>query len=209
MKCKQATLSIGTFALMLVSYNGFSQTTPATGNQGQVPDQQYSNYESWDADANEVIDDNEFYNGIMGTERMAEWDADADGSLTDREFYDGSRTIWDANDDNMLDEDEWNNGIATYYSEYDEEAYGGFNDWDGNQDGMIDSDEYNQGIANSGFYGNWDANSDNQIDPMEYSQGVYRSYDADGSGYIESGEYERWNNSKRLKPSRPDINDDY
>jgi hypothetical protein len=212
MKRNQFTFSMGTFLFMLVAGTGYGQQTPATPETQkpamQNPAIQNNTYETWDADANDMIDDNEFYDGVMNSNSMSMWDADEDGSLSDTEIYDGSRSMWDANADGMLNETEWNDGITTYYSDYDSDSYGEFMDWDSNQDGMIDGMEYNDGIGRSGFYRNWDANNDSSVDPREFSQGIYRSYDADGSGYIEAGEYDKYQNTKKARPDKPgDLND--
>ncbi|MFA0963789.1 hypothetical protein AB9P05_18435 [Roseivirga sp. BDSF3-8] len=209
MKRNQIAACIGAFGFMLTGSVAIGQTMPQTPDQ---PD--YAAYEDWDTDANESIDNDEFYNGITNSNRMSEWDSDADGSLTDAELYEGSRNAWDTNQDGMLDENEWNTGMETYFAGYSEDAYGAFNDWDTNQDGILDTGEYNQGIGNTGYYDAWDADSDNMISDREFSQGLYRSYDADGSGYLESREYDKYRGTKRARPQGSEEdpgppNDDY
>lgn len=77
-------------------------------------------YEDWDADGNELLDENEFATAYA-----------EEGIFTD----------WDGNADGYLDADEWGEGADEY--DLDEEAYSMF---DVNMDNQIDDNEFRNGL---------------------------------------------------------------
>jgi hypothetical protein len=67
----------------------------------------YYQYEDWDRDADEVIDDEEFYEGITATGYYTDWDLNADETVTNEEMLQGFYRIWDTNGDKRIDQEEW------------------------------------------------------------------------------------------------------
>ena len=101
----------------------------------------YAAYETWDADNNELIDENEFNTTFGEANYYAAWDTDGDG---------------------IVDETEWDTGITTYYPAY---TGGDYVSWDLNQDNMLDQDEFTVGT-----YQLWDTNGDGTIEVVEYNE---------------------------------------
>ncbi|MGK7397431.1 MAG: hypothetical protein ACNS62_22835 [Candidatus Cyclobacteriaceae bacterium M3_2C_046] len=104
-------------------------------------------YEDWDADADELIDEDEF-----GT------------AYTDVGYYE----TWDLDNDGILDQEEWEEGIGTYYDAYNYDAFGTFEDWDLDNDGLISDEEFTDG--NFTF---WDTDGDGFVDVAEYEEWYY------------------------------------
>lgn len=100
-----------------------------------------------------------------------DYDADGDKQLNRNEFetafsensdyYEG----WDGNADGNIDEDEWRDGVSTYYSAYNYDEDGEFNNWDTNADEAIDDDEFTEETFDL-----WDENDDNYVDTEEYEE---------------------------------------
>ncbi len=65
-------------------------------------------YTTWDADADGMLNRDEWYQGFGETDVYTTYDADADSAVTEDEWNTGLYGDWDTNDDNMIDEDEYN-----------------------------------------------------------------------------------------------------
>ncbi|AHM61693.1 hypothetical protein D770_17205 [Flammeovirgaceae bacterium 311] len=78
-------------------------------------------YGRWDADANTMMDRDEF---------GAAW--------TEANYY----GRWDANRDNYIDESEWNAGRNAYMRDVDTAQIGAYSDWDADGDGRLDENEF-------------------------------------------------------------------
>lgn len=100
-------------------------------------------YAEWDADRNELLDDNEFRT-----------------VYTETTYYDR----WDVNNDDFIDENEWGTGVGTFWGDYEETEYGAFEDWDADADGYLSDDEFGEGVF--GFY---DTDEDNYLGEEEYN----------------------------------------
>lgn len=61
----------------------------------------------WDANADGVIDQEEFTTGWNDVGAYGEWDADGDGSLTEEEFNAGLYNGYDADDSGAIEEPEF------------------------------------------------------------------------------------------------------
>lgn len=82
-------------------------------------------FDSWDANDDSGLDDDEFYTALSEEGYFDEWDADADG---------------------VLDEEEWTAGTEEYFVDYDSTDYQVFADWDLDSDGEITEEEFNDGL---------------------------------------------------------------
>ena len=101
------------------------------------------------------------------------WDADRDDALTEEEFstvytdvdYYGT---WDVDNDGFIDENEWQTGIGTYYPAYNYDVNGYYDAWDLNDDNRLDADEFV-----SGNFTLWDTNRDGKVEMVEYEEWYY------------------------------------
>lgn len=104
----------------------------------------YTAYETWDADANEWIDEDEFATTYGEADYYSAWDTDGDG---------------------IVDEVEWEAGISTYYPAYDVAAYGDYDAWDVDDDAALAEDEFT-----TATYNLWDTDKDGRIEVAEYNE---------------------------------------
>jgi Ca2+-binding EF-hand superfamily protein len=147
----------------------------------------YENYEGWDVDANQAIDDEEFYNGITATGYYSFLDFNADESVSDEEFLQGFYQVWDTDGDGLIDEAEWKANLPEQAPEFEH-----MQSWDIDQQEGITFEEFAESLAGTEFYQRLDENMDREISQRELSQGLYYLWDNDGDGYIETAEYEEW-----------------
>lgn len=97
-------------------------------------------FDHWDSNDNDLIENEEFNQGLYDSDYYSNWDSDVGGSLT---------------------EEEWSVGIESW-SEYDGNV--GFSDWDLNNDNEISEDEFG-----NGFFDTVDEDKNNTIDQNEWS----------------------------------------
>lgn len=151
------------------------------------PEGDYHSYEDWDSDADEVINNQEFYDGITATGYHANWDLNADGSVTDEEMLLGFYRVWDTDGDKLIDQAEWEANMPENADEFSD-----MDSW--NQDGQegLNFDEFAETLSNTAFYERLDANLDDEISDEELSNSLYYLWDNDADGYVEMTEYEEW-----------------
>lgn len=150
----------------------------------------YEAYEDWDLDDDTYIDNDEFRDGILGSDYY--YGLFEDANLDFAQLHDAYYDVWDLDNDNAIDQEEWDNAVDVYYENYDEVLYGSFDDWDMNNNGEIDLGEYRAGVGDTGLFTDWDLDKDELINDDEFAQGVYQYWDTNGDGYIEAAEYEEW-----------------
>lgn len=147
----------------------------------------YYQYEDWDRDADEVIDDEEFYEGITATGYYTDWDLNADETVTNEEMLQGFYRIWDTNGDKRIDQEEWEANMPEKADKFTNMEI-----W--NRDGQegLSFEEFAENMANTAFYKRLDVNMDDEISDEELSNGLYYLWDNDADGYVEITEYEEW-----------------
>lgn len=104
----------------------------------------YAAYDTWDADRDEIIEEDEFQTTYRETDYFEAWDVDGDS---------------------VVEVAEWETGVNNYYPVYDYETNGDFDDWDVNQDNELDEDEFV-----TGTYRLWDTDNDGKIEAVEYQE---------------------------------------
>ncbi|WP_152425069.1 EF-hand domain-containing protein [Nafulsella turpanensis] len=65
-------------------------------------------FEAWDADADGVLAEDEFFEGTNEADLYEGWDEDGDGLYSDDELEGGLFETWDADDDGYLSDEEYN-----------------------------------------------------------------------------------------------------
>lgn len=100
-------------------------------------------FDTWDVDADGLVDQNEYRSTFHNAGWFEAWDDDDDDLLSDDEFDVGVSgwgmadqdhfDAWDVNDDEVLDENEFSVGV--------------FDAWDEDGDSRLTSDEYDAGIG--------------------------------------------------------------
>lgn len=66
-----------------------------------------NNFEAWDANKDNQLDNNEFNNGIVETKLYERWDLNRDGMKDNNELNTGLYESWDDNDNGYLEFDEY------------------------------------------------------------------------------------------------------
>lgn len=106
--------------------------------------------------------------GGLVAEDYNEFDADNNDALDQDEFNEGVYGNVDADDSGTIGEDEFNTGSEALYNDYD----GNFADLDADNNDELGQDEFNASVEDAGLYGEFDANNDNQIVEEEFSEGI-------------------------------------
>ncbi len=107
-------------------------------------------YSDIDQDGNLELTSAEFE--AFGQEVFMSWDANADQMIGENEFYGGVYGTWDADADGVLTESEYGQGWSSWFGDYDEVAY---DDLDQNADAELTEDEFATGLAGSDIYSEW------------------------------------------------------
>ncbi len=143
------------------------------------------NFGEWDANDDNMWDENEFETVSNDSGLFSDWDADNDGLFSDDELNEGFYDVYDADDDNRWSEDEFNTWNTAWGGEYGDN----WDAWDANDDNFLDADEYNAGIGEAGVYNEWDTDNDGLFSNDEVNNGLYNTWDADEDGYLNEEEY--------------------
>ena len=69
----------------------------------------------WDANDDDMIDSNEFEEGIATYPVYGDWDVDGDDRLTDDEYADGVYDVWDLDNDGNVNQVEFERGYDSLY----------------------------------------------------------------------------------------------
>ncbi|HEX6981495.1 MAG TPA: hypothetical protein VF181_01935 [Balneolaceae bacterium] len=93
-------------------------------------DNQGSEFDSWDANSDSTLSQDEFTSGVSDMGYYDEWDADGNGEISEEEWntgiednfdaYDGE--YWDMDGDGVLSEEEFENGLFDTVDEDDDDS---------------------------------------------------------------------------------------
>lgn len=109
-------------------------------------------YSDIDQDGNLELSSAEFEQ--FGRDLFVTWDASADQVVDEDEFYVGVYDAWDVDDDDILTEAEYSEGWSTWFGDYDEVGYG---DLDLDADAELTEDEFGTGLGETDLYDTWAA----------------------------------------------------
>lgn len=167
------------------------QVDEGLGYEGLEDDQEVNNlaaedgFGEWDANNDQMWDENEFETVANDAGLYNDWDADGNGEFNENELNEGIFNTYDENDDNMMDENEFNTWNTAWGGEYENN----WDAWDANDDNMLDTEEYNAGIGEAGVYNEWDADGNGIYSENEVNNGLFGTWDNNGDGYLENEEY--------------------
>jgi len=74
----------------------------------------YGNWEDWDTDDNQQLDEEEFRERSDRINPLRNWDGDRNDLVDENEFRQGLFDAWDTNQDGYLEEDEYTQGYRAY-----------------------------------------------------------------------------------------------
>jgi Ca2+-binding EF-hand superfamily protein len=146
-------------------------------------------YEGWDANQDDLVDEEEFYSGITATGYHASIDLNSDGNVSDQEFVEGFYTAWDTDGDGVIDQAEWNNKLPEVGGD---SPLGGFRDYDADRDQALTYEEFRRNFSDTEFFQEMDEDGDGSLDDEDLSSAMFFLWDHDGDGYVESAEFEEW-----------------
>ncbi|MEE2859658.1 MAG: PRC-barrel domain-containing protein [Pseudomonadota bacterium] len=113
------------------------------------------NYDDIDQDGNLELSAVEFDG--LGREVFATWDADGNQIVDENEFYGGVYDAWDADNDGMLTQIEYDTGWNTWFSDVDPIGYG---DLDMDADANLMENEFATGLGGTNLYDTWATGGD-------------------------------------------------
>ncbi|HEV7348398.1 hypothetical protein [Telluribacter sp.] len=141
----------------------------------------------------ETYDSDKFYSTIAIDSQFKEWDTNGDGYVEDTEYRAGQYKSWDSNQDNQVDRNEWN----TSASMYGRDTVGWAN-WDIDASEFLNDEEYTAGFNREGWYKTWDTNGDNRLSDREFSDGLFKQFDKNGNGQLDSDEYQSYQTYRQM-----------
>ncbi|MEF2553452.1 PRC-barrel domain-containing protein [Aurantimonas sp. A2-1-M11] len=142
-----------------------------------------------DADGNLELSSTEF--ARVAQDNFGRWDANADQRIDEDEFYVGTYHIWDADNDGVLTSEEYTAGWDGWLVDEERVTYASL---DADTDGVVSEDEFGAGLGNTSAFGTWDTAGDGFLDEEEFSTGLYNVYDIDNDNIIAQSEYADFNN---------------
>lgn len=98
-----------------------------------------------DADGNLELSQAEFEQ--VSRSAFRSWDADADQRLNDEELYQGIFVSWDANQDGRLDQQEYDTGSTAWFAD---NRPASFDDLDADRDGAVSQGDFARGMSDAG-----------------------------------------------------------
>ena len=107
-------------------------------------------YSDIDQDGNLELSSAEFER--FGRDLFVTWDANTDQVVDEDEFYVGVYNAWDVDDDDILTDAEYSEGWGTWFGDYDEVGYG---DLDLDADAELTEDEFATGLGEARLYDTW------------------------------------------------------
>ncbi len=110
----------------------------------------------------------------MSTSYQA-WNKDGNNVLDKEEFYQGLYQVWDTDKDNEIGESEFTNGANNFFADYNFKEYGQYADWDTDNNGNLSVAEFREGMKNTvdqdavaqDLLVIWDTDNDDAIERIE------------------------------------------
>ncbi|WPP52398.1 EF-hand domain-containing protein [Catalinimonas niigatensis] len=104
-----------------------------------------------------------------------EWNEDGNNVLDKEEFYQGLYQVWDGDTNSQIDENEFTNGANNFFADYNFNEYGEFNDWDTDGNTNLSVEEFREGMKNTvdqdpvgqELLVIWDMDNDDKIERIE------------------------------------------
>ena len=78
-----------------------------------------------------------------------DWNTDGNNVLDKEEFYQGLYRVWDKNKDGNIAEDEFTDGANNFFADYNFKEFGQYADWDADGSGDISVAEFREGMKST------------------------------------------------------------
>lgn len=104
-----------------------------------------------------------------------EWNADGNNILDKDEFYQGLYKVWDKDQNGQIGENEFTDGANNFFADYNFKEYGQYTDWDTDGDGELTVAEFREGMKGTvdqdptaqELLVIWDTDNDDAIERIE------------------------------------------
>ncbi len=78
-----------------------------------------------------------------------DWNTDGNNVLDKEEFYQGLYQVWDKNKDGNIAEDEFTDGANNFFADYNFKEFGQYADWDADGSGDVSVAEFREGMKST------------------------------------------------------------
>ncbi len=78
-----------------------------------------------------------------------DWNTDGNNVLDKEEFYQGLYQVWDKNKDGNIAEDEFTDGANNFFADYNFKEFGQYADWDTDNSGDVSVAEFREGMKST------------------------------------------------------------
>jgi Ca2+-binding EF-hand superfamily protein len=78
-----------------------------------------------------------------------DWNKDGNNVLDKEEFYQGMYQAWDEDGDGNIGEEEFTNGTDRFFTDYNFKEYGQYADWDTDNSGSVSVAEFREGMKST------------------------------------------------------------
>ncbi|SFH26567.1 hypothetical protein SAMN04488020_1098 [Palleronia marisminoris] len=124
----------------------------------------------WDTDADGVLRESEFTQGVFDSGVFEEWDTDDDEAVGYSELSSGLYSAWDANDDGELSVDEWDSAVDLWFGEFDVNL--SVENWDADGNGIISEGEFAEALEETDLLARL-GNEDEVLAEDELASGLF------------------------------------
>ncbi|WKN31879.1 hypothetical protein PZB74_00710 [Porifericola rhodea] len=147
---------------------------------------------AWDADRNEIIDNNEFDQAFTTSSHFGDWNEDNNSFISKEEFYEGYAKMMDRDNNGAISNTEWDQAVNSYFTGYEYQPDNEYSDWDGDSDGNLSTQEVRSSLSKTDYFDEWDKDGNGELSEKEFAKGVFTTWDTDGDGFIQAEEYTNW-----------------
>ena len=78
-----------------------------------------------------------------------DWNTDGNNVLDKEEFYQGLYQVWDKNKDGNIAENEFTDGANNFFADYNFKEFGQYADWDADNSGDVSVAEFREGMKST------------------------------------------------------------
>ncbi|TFL16006.1 hypothetical protein [Jannaschia formosa] len=137
----------------------------------------------WDADADGMLGEAEFAEGLDASGLFDRWDADSDATVDRGEVLQGIYDLWDRDGDGRLSVDEWDDSVDLWYGE--DAVNLAVDEWDADGDGFIGEFEFVEEMNDTDLLARLGlAVDDDPLTEEEFSTGVFGLADAGDDDFL-------------------------
>ena len=159
--------------------SGVTIVTEPVSEIENVGDADVDEFDAYDANQDQQMDQDEFNIWMGESETFNQWDTDLSGDIDEYEFNEGTRNWGDQQKQGFTEADDQDvntqEGVNTQENTTGANYLGTFEDWDKDESGFIDQNEFFEGI-----YNKWDTDRDESLSTNEFNKIINSKQGQDG-----------------------------